>query len=254
VNRFGIAFGFIPGVRAKFSLSFVIGFILWIAPLLAVSAENCDGLAFPRFESIPEIVVRGRVVKRQRACFASGACVVFIETPKMNRPFYEGELEAILGARGRIVEGPESKNPAINCHSFACQLAGVPGIPENAWVEGQPTSVTEGVSPIKILISEFFDQVARYDERNIDRFELDRSLKDGDLVTFIRSISIFADSHEQMRETILHSAILISEPGPDGATNWLRSKLGQETVVDAPVDILYRHYGARSIVVYRRKP
>lgn len=184
-------------------------------------AEPCDGL----FRMIASKYHDGYEIKQAKACFRSGECVVLIDKYRQ-RAINHHRATAVLGKTGRVVENPD---PAVNCHSRACTLAGVP-LPKGAWLDDRKDYL--------VIQNEFFRNTGlRYNENNLSTFNYDPSLRTGDLVL------MDGDGY------IHHSGIIVKE----GNFNWVRSKLDEDWVVDTPIENLWGPYQIRGIRVLRRK-
>jgi len=200
-------------------------FRIWAALALVLGAvansKPCDGV----FRYIASTEYDGYEIKQAEACFSSGTCVVLMDKYRQ-RAINHYRASAVLGKNGRVVANPD---PTMNCHSYACQLAGVP-LPANAWLN-------DGNDYLVIQKEFFFDTGLKFDARNLSRFGSDQRVQVGDLVLM------------HGPGYIHHSGIVVKERG----FNWVRSKLDEDWVVDTPIENLWGPYQVSQIRVLRRR-
>lgn len=110
------------------------------------------------------------------------------------------------------IQIPDSDDPDINCHGYACYESGIPGLPAG-WIEGRPSQ--------KILRA-FFHPT-------------DKPV-DGDLVVF----------HNEFQ--VLHTGIVVTNNG----SMWVRSKFGDESTWLLPIDTVSRYFQSDRLEFWRK--
>lgn len=188
----------------------------------SVQAALCDGI----FRQIASKYYDGYEIQQAEACFPSGKCVVLLNKYRQ-RQVNHFRATAVLGNTGRVVSNP---NPFVNCHSFACSMAGVP-LPTNAWLN-------DGEDFLVIQRQFFYNTGLSFDARNLSEFGYSRLLQTGDLVLL------------NGQSYIHHSGIVVKE----GNFNWVRSKLDEDWVVDTPIENLWNPYQVVEVHILRRRP
>jgi hypothetical protein len=222
--------------------------LLSISGSLSYAVDNCaEMIHFASkgliYKNLPIVTSQGKPLQRQRVIYSNGDEYVYI----VNKPqVWQSEpesIKAVIGDEGRFVDDAVAENPGINCHGYACLVNDIPGLPRNSWVDSMPGASNDYTSPMGIILTRYFEPIdSGYFVNPKGLVESERLLA-GDYVAFRNPSGI-----------IVHSGIIIKEKLPSGQTvNWVRSKIGEETIVETPfVNLGRAYFNIDSIHIYRR--
>jgi len=195
------------------------------SPLLGI--EEDDSVYYDGSHSFPARVLR----------YKAGTVIAYTSKDVVHGKEGQSRFKS-LGAV--LVKDPKYKkiqnNPAMNCHAFAIRESGVPDLPDIFWINAG--SVIDKSNSFRVLLKTYFTkiQTAAYK----DDFSFSPKVQEGDLITFVHAGWGYSE----------HSGVIINR----GGELWIRSKLGEGAVFDAPLSLIFTQYDKWDTVeVYRRK-
>lgn len=176
----------------------------------------------------------------------NGTVIAFVNKPRLFDP--DGNHLSQYG--GEIVKDRElqylQNNPQVNCHGFAMQSAHVPHLPKDSWVEGSLPHPNESrllrPSSVQILLNTYFKPILGGDQNTLAQLAYNPSIRAGDVVTFVLTPYIYSE----------HSSVVIEKTINGKKVFWLRSKLGENLLVDHPPEAARYYKQWNAFGVFRR--
>jgi hypothetical protein len=218
-------------------------FLVFIFSILAAYSVDCQNV-FPieRYEGVRAFDIKpfsskDLFLKRRLIELEDGQqFVVFVDKKVLKDTVYDDSID-VMSRKGRVIDAEGKDLGSQNCHGYVCGQKGVPGIRENYWVEGAPSSLNENTNGMKTILNTYFKHVTMMMSWDMRKVEFGKELQEGDIIVFHDSQGNYA-----------HSGIVFA--GKDGGI-WVRSKLGEGVVSELHFFELAEIYPAPMITIYR---
>ena len=134
-------------------------------------------------------------------------------------------------------------NKLVNCHGFSVAASNVPEIPRVSWIN--PGSRVDGSDELMPILNEYFVKKLKIDYQKTSTLENNKTLEDGDVIVL---------RHSGWPGISPHSGILIKRKVGPREVFWMRSKMAEGAILDAPIEIVTSNFGDWDYIeVFRRK-